>query len=267
MKKILLLLFCFLVTTNSLAITINPPKSLLPNTACFILFDLTKNKIITEYNPSRCKEKVPPDSTFKIPLSLMAFDQQLITQKTIFKWDGEEKGLPNWNQNQTPQTWLQYSVVWVSRELTPKIGLPKIQNYLKQFDYGNQDFAGDPAKNNGLTNAWLSSSLRISADEQIIFLKKLIMNELPVSKTAMADTKANMYVETSLNGWKLYGKTGAGNNVQQSTLSDGWFIGYTQKGKKTYVFALHFTDSIAPFTGGILAKDYTRRILKQEGIF
>lgn len=50
---------------------------------------------------------------------------------------------------------MQFSVVWVSQEITQKIGLNKIKNYLKDFDYGNQDFSGDKERNNGLTEAWL----------------------------------------------------------------------------------------------------------------
>ncbi|ASX27927.1 hypothetical protein BA173_03570 [Rickettsia sp. MEAM1 (Bemisia tabaci)] len=52
------------------------------------------------------------------------------------------------------------------------------------FSYGNQDTSGDKGKNNGLTNAWLSSSLEISPEEQIAFLQKLAADQLPVSLKA-----------------------------------------------------------------------------------
>ncbi|WP_275896566.1 penicillin-binding transpeptidase domain-containing protein, partial [Klebsiella pneumoniae] len=81
-------------------------------------------------------------STLNIELSLMAFDAEIIDQKTIFKWDKTPKGMEIWNRNHTPKTWMQFSVVWVSQEITQKIGLNKIKNYLKDFDYGNQDFSG-----------------------------------------------------------------------------------------------------------------------------
>ncbi len=44
-------------------------------------------------------------------------------------------------------------------------------------------------KNNGLTNAWLSSSLEISPEEQIAFLQKLAADQLPVSLKAQEMTK------------------------------------------------------------------------------
>jgi beta-lactamase class D/beta-lactamase class D OXA-1 len=275
MKKLVSTLIFSLFAANSFASVEDFSKYFNEKSGCFILFDLNKNKLIEKYNPSRCKEQIPPDSTFKIPLSLMAFDQKLITEKTVFKWDGKDRGLSFWNQDQTPQTWLKNSAVWVSQELTPKLGLDKIKYYLKQFKYGNQDFSGDPGKNNGLTNAWLSSSLKISGDEQLIFLKNFICNKLPVSQAAMTDTKENMYLETSPNGWRLYGKTGSGSNVHQPvnyqhTLEDGWFVGYVQKADQVYVFVLNFSDLKKPNTteaGGTRAKGIAKDLLKQMDIF
>ena len=51
--------------------------------------------------------------------------------------------------------------MWLSQLLTPQLEMPKIKNYLQKFNYGNQDFSADVGKNNGLTNAWLNSSLKI----------------------------------------------------------------------------------------------------------
>lgn len=225
---------------------------------CFILYDLNKNILITKYNPARCSQQISPDSTFKIPLSLMAFDQNLITQTTVFKWDGQKRMLAVWNQNQTPQTWLKNSAVWVSQELTPKLGMNTIKTYLHKFNYGNEDFSG------GITKAWLTSSLKISADEQLEFLKKFVTDKLPVSKQAVVATKANLYLETLPNDWKLYGKTGAGN---LKGLQDGWFVGYIQKEKQTYIFVTNFSDLQKPTTSefaGARAKTITKAILNTQ---
>ncbi|OGV35734.1 MAG: hypothetical protein A3E88_04325 [Legionellales bacterium RIFCSPHIGHO2_12_FULL_35_11] len=135
---------------------------------CFILYSVNKHKVVSEYNPNnRCNQRIAPDSTFKIVLSLMAFNEGIIDQDTIFKWNGEKGVLPTHDQDQTPQTWLKYSVVWVSQQITPQLGLSRIKKYLADFNYGNQDFSGDAGKNNGLQYAWLSSSLKISALEQL----------------------------------------------------------------------------------------------------
>lgn len=222
--------------------------------ACFILYDVDTKQIISEYNPAgRCSERLAPDSTFKIPLSLMAFNQGLINPKTEFKWNGQKGALADWDRDQTPSSWFQYSVVWVSQQLTQKLQLPRIKHYLDGFNYGNKDFNGDPGKSNGLTYAWLSSSLKISGMEQLNFLTALVNQELPLSPDAVNNTVDNMYLGTLENGFKYYGKTGAGlhgrneRDANPSRIRDGWFVGFIdgEKGKK-YVFVTNFTDKTVP---------------------
>lgn len=264
MKKTLVVLFFALFSAGIFADTQNVAPEFGGKTGCFILYNFTENKSVVEYNPQQCAQRIPADSTFKIPLSLMAFDQHLITQQTIFKWDGIDRGLPQWNQDQTPHTWLKNSAVWVSQQLTPQLGLDKIKNYLQKFSYGNQDFSGDPGQSNGLTHAWLESSLKISPDEQLIFLKKLVANQLPVSTAAMMNTKTNMYLETSPNDWKIYGKTGSGF---KDDIQHGWFEGFIQKAGQTYIFVADFSaqQNNVPSAGGPEAKDIVKSILTKMG--
>ena len=88
----------------------------------------------------------------------MALDQDIISSDTVFEWDGQNGFLQEWDYDQTPKTWLEYSVVWVSQAITLEIGLTAINQYLDDFKYGNQDFSGTPGQDDGLTGAWLSSS-------------------------------------------------------------------------------------------------------------
>lgn len=225
---------------------------------CFLLFDQTQDNVITQYHPTRCAQRFSPNSTFKIPLSLMAFDQRLINQKSIFRWDGKDKGglaTQNWNQDQTPYMWLKNSVVWVSQALVAKLGHNNIKNYLDKFNYGNQD--------NSAPNFWLDSSLTISADEQLAFMKAWLSGKLPVSKEAMLRTKENMYLETSPHGWKLYGKTGTGKQ-------QGWFIGFIEKANHLYVFVLNFSDNQPAITSdaaGPRAKEKVKALLSKMNLF
>lgn len=274
MKRILLLVLLSVFSVNIFANELKLNEYFNDKNGCFILYSLNESKLIEKYNPKRCAERISADSTFKIPLSLMAFDQGIINQKTQFKWDGKNRDLPFWNQDQTPKSWLSNSTVWVSQLLTPKLGLEKIKQYLKEFNYGNQDFSGDPGLNNGLTKAWLSSSLKISADEQLNFLKALANNQLLVSKDAMLNTKENMYLETSPNSWKLYGKTGSGHSQQKlnnkTEHQDGWFVGFITKANQRYLFVVNFTDLQTPQSkeaGGARAKLIAKNILNQMGLF
>jgi beta-lactamase class D len=270
MRKTLatLVLSCFL-SISFADINVNVVKYFNGEAGCFILYDLMTAKRLTEYNPNHCKLRVSPNATFDVALSLMAFDQNVINEGSLFTWDGKQWSTPSWNQNQNPETWLTSSVAWVSQTLTPLLGMNKINSYLKIFDYGNQDFSGDKGKNNGLTNAWLESSLQISAEEQMNFLNKLIDNNLPVSKAAMSYTKENMYLETSPKGWMLYGKTASGKDPNLAW-PEGWFMGFVENGNKAYGFVLNFVDTQPPETDedpGLLAKDKVKGILTELGYY
>jgi beta-lactamase class D len=201
----------------------------------------------------------------------------LITQKTVFKWDGKKRGIIAWNRDQTPHSWLKDSVVWVSQTLTPQLGLKKIKIYLRAFHYGNQDFSGDPGQDNGLTQAWLNSSLKISANEQRRFLQALVQQTLPVSKEAMKETKENMFLATSPHGWKWYGKTGTGVAMRpslpassRSHRQNGWLIGWIEKGKQQYIVILNFTDLDQPDSSepaGERAKAMVEALLTEEKLY
>ena len=247
--------------------------------ACFLLYSVNKNKIVTQYNPkNRCAKQIAPNSTFKIPLSLMAFDQKIITESTVFIWDGKDTGMAAWkhNQNQTPQTWIQNSVLWVSQQITPKLGVTKIKDYLKKFNYGNQDFSGDVGKNNGLTNAWLSSSLKISALEQLKFLQRMDKGELPVSSDAVYHTELNMSQDRDkklFDMWNTDGKTGSGERIVkvknvEGKIRHGWFVGYLKHSGTTYIFVTNITDKVPVKLsdtkyGGPIAKAATIEIINQ----
>lgn len=268
MKKIVMLLLATLpFAAQAKEITQAQYKQVFKNdNACFILYNVNQHKIVSEYNPhNRCNERISPNSTFKIPLSLMAFNQGIITQDTVFKWDGVERALPQWNQDQTPHTWLQYSTIWVSQEITPQLGQARIQHYLAGFNYGNQDFSGDPGMNNGLTYAWLSSSLKISAIEQLNFLNAMLNNQLPINNDAVINTEKNLYLGKLANGASYYGKTGSGrhgNNEREpnpSQLREGLFEGFIQQGNQQYIFVSNLSNKAAPPAGD---KSYGSGILQ-----
>jgi len=157
----------------------------------------------------------------------------------------------------------------------PQLGLPTIKKYLKDFDYGNQDFSGDPGQDNALTQAWLSSSLKISALEQLKFMQSMLKRKFSLSKQAVKNTEANMYIETSPLGWRLYGKTGSGRGSQPDSnkafsYEDGWFVGFIKNDEQTYIIVTNFTapddsdDNISP---GIQAKNISIDILTKMGLY
>lgn len=197
-----------------------------------------------------CTQRHSPCSTFKIAISLMGFNENILIDETHPEWPYKEEyaaELDLWKQSYNPTTWLKNSCIWYSRVITKQLGMDKFKRYVTKFNYGNQDLSGDKGKNNGLTNAWLSSSLAISPKEQIVFLGKLITSKLPVSPKAQEQTRKILFVEKMPNSWELFGKTGSGyllnedgtRNLERGT---GWYIGWLQKGDKKIVFA-HYMES------------------------
>jgi beta-lactamase class D len=164
---------------------------------------------------------------------------------------------------------MSNSVVWYSQALTPKLGLETIEKYLRDFGYGNHNMSG------GLKFAWLTvdpnkTSLKISADEQMEFIKKLYKSQLPVSKHALELTKKILFLEKSTNGFELSGKTGSGSFVLGSAqkMMVGWFVFFVKNGDQEFVAVTSFTDKRKnpPYKyGGPVAKDITKSILAELG--
>ncbi len=102
-------------------------------------------------------------------------------------------------------------------------------------------------KDNGLTNAWLSSSLEISSVEQVQFLQKLIDNQLPASIKVHEMTKKILFVEDLQGGWKLYGKTSNGPQLSEDKTKKldrqaGWFVGWIEKDERIIPFSYLVVD-------------------------
>ena len=131
---------------------------------CFLLYNMKTGQFDKIIGQKNCQERLSPCSTFKVPLAVMAFDSGVLKDESvILKWDGKKGPRAVTNRDQNAKTWIRDSVVWFSQRLTPQIGKRKIDLYLIDFNYGNEDFSA------GLTRAWLvppgskEPGLRISA--------------------------------------------------------------------------------------------------------
>jgi beta-lactamase class D len=205
-------------------------------------------------NSEQSKRRESPASTFKIPLSLMGFDSNILIDENTPKIDYNPEyktSFEFWKKSHTPSTWMKNSVVWYSQELTILLGLKRFQEYVELFNYGNKDIKGNLKRGSflindatyisfaGLLNSWLSSSLKISPVEQVNFLQKLVENKIPVSQKAVNMTKKIVYKGKLNNNFDLYGKTG----TAQYSIDDKkqirllWFVGWLEKEGNIYVFA------------------------------
>lgn len=247
------------------------PKDYFPKMrGCFLLYNLKTEKFVQAIGGKTCQERFPACSTFKIPLAAMAFDSGILKDENqTLKWDGKKGFLDQWNQDHNAKTWMRDSVVWFSQRLTPQMGEKKLKKYLKDFNYGNQDLRG------GITQAWLKSpseeiGLKISAYEQIQFMKKLWTGKLPISKKAIELTQKITFLENSPKGYALSGKTGSNFFDKEKTKHFGWFISHLGRGDEEYITITSISDleSTDPQSyGGRRSREITKQILADEGLW
>ena len=236
--------------------------------ACFLLLDLKTGKTTVERGEGRCAERVFAASTFKIPVALMAFDQGLLkNEDALIKWDHWDRKNPYWNRDQTPKTWLKYSTVWVTQRLIQKLGPEKLKTYLADFRYGSQDMSG------GLTSAWLNSTLKISPEEQLDFLKRFWTGKIAASPQAVDLVKKSLEPEPSERGAVLQGKTGTGfldGKSRPGGREVGWYVGHLARADGEYLVVTSFSDAVKPADkrpAGERAKDLTQLVLGKLGLY
>ncbi len=184
-----------------------------------------------------CKKRFAPQSTFKIPLALMGYDSGLFTSEEaptyVYKKE-YNTFLNTCKSDHNPRTWMRDSCVWFSQDLTEKLGMKKFQDYVNKFEYGNKSLAG------GIKTSWLSSSLLITAEEQVSFIQRMLNKNLQINSKSYEMTKKILFIQELAGGWKLYGKTG--NGYQKNNFQQGWFVGWIEKDSRQIAFTHHITD-------------------------
>lgn len=238
---------------------------------CILLYNMKSGAFEKVVGGEACQKQYPACSTFKVPLAVMAFDSGALKDENVtLKWDGKMDMRPEVNHDHNAKTWMRDSVVWFSQRITPKIGSRKLQKYLDQFSYGNRDMKG------GLTQAWLVSpgsaapALKISAYEQVDFMKKLWTDQLPTSPRSQRLAREITFLENSPNGFALSGKTGSNFFDSDHKVRLGWFISHLQKGEQEYIIVTGFRD-LGPTEekgyGGLKAKEVTKLFLADQGLW
>jgi beta-lactamase class D len=203
----------------------------------FVLYDLKENHYI-RYNEQRCRERFSPKSTFKIPNSLIGLETGVIRDADFtIAWNRQkyppqdnwnQEPFRHWAQDHTLRSAIKHSVVWYYRELALRVGKQRMKKYVTAFNYGNETISKD------IDNFWLDNSLKISADEQVEFLKEFYAGRLPVSKRATEIVKDILVLENT-PAYKLSAKTGGGSIAEGKYI--GWFVGYLETKGKVYFFA------------------------------
>lgn len=234
---------------------------------CTMVADAATGQVVL--HEGHCDERVTPASTFKLALAVMGFDHGFLKDPHApvehIKTGDPDWGGKAWHQPIDPTLWLQYSVVWYSQRITHAMGAQTFQSYVRKFGYGNMDVSGDPGRNNGMDRSWITSSLKISPQEQVGFLRRLVNRQLRVSARTYEMVDRTVQSWQVPGGWVVQGKTGTAGPAPGNTSPDGtwdqahaygWFVGWARRGDKTYVFANLLQDEkIEPTSAGVRSRD------------
>lgn len=194
------------------------------------------------WNAGRAAERFCPASTFKVPHALIALEAGIVRDEfQVFPWDGVQQPIEAWNGNQTLPTSMRHSVVWVYQRFARAIGAEGERAALERLGYGNRAVGDDVA------TFWLDGSLRISAIEQMAFLRRLYRNELPFAVAHQRLVKDVMINEADRDRI-LRAKTGWQARVEPNV---GWWIGWVETPQGAVFFALNLD---LPNKGDDLAK-------------
>lgn len=204
------------------------------------------------HNGKRADKRFSPCSTFKIPNSLIALEEGVLSSpEQIIKWDPEkhiidtdlgEQIRKNWSQDMNLQKAYKFSCVWFYKEIAGKVPSAAMKKHLKEFKYGNADNSGKDVA------FWLTAGpLKISANEQVEFLQNLHHRKFPL-KASTYDTAEKVFMMEDTPTYTLYAKTGTG--VHADKTSTGWYVGYivrknadpSDKTRTTYYFAFNVDD-------------------------
>ena len=191
-----------------------------------LLIESLDGRVKYIHNSAKARQAHIPASTFKIPNTLIALEEGVIKdQFEVIKWDGVERIYAPWNSDQTLATAFAHSCVWCYQRFAKEVGDSRYKHYLDAFDYGNQKTGQDVA------TFWLEGDLRVSPNDQIAFLRKVYLGQLPIKASNIQTLKEIMLVEET-PAYKLRAKTGWKG-------ADGWYVGYVEADNDVWFFAHH----------------------------
>lgn len=202
-----------------------------------------------------------PASTFKIANSIIALETKVVeNESTLFKWNGEERRFRSWQQDLVFRDAFHYSCVPCYQEVARNIGAKRMNEHLSKLGFGNM-----LVDESNIDMFWLQGESKISQFQQIDFLKRLYLSQLPISERTIQVMKSMIVVEKN-DAYKLSGKTGWSVNDDHN---NGWFVGYVEANNNVYIFATNIepTDKFDMNNFASARKDLTYKALKQVEVF
>jgi beta-lactamase class D len=197
--------------------------------------------------------RLVPCSTFKLVLSLAGLESGVIpSAKTVWRWNGEQVGRPEWRKDMDLAMALQESSEWYFREVARKLGEKRLRSTLQELDYGSGWKGKKPE------DAWVDGSLTISPQEQAALASKLATGSLPFAKEYQAIVRQSLRVQKT-GRYALWGKTGSSAKGKDGR-SLGWYVGaYTDDGQDVaFAIVRHLPNTIGP----MVRDEVVKRLIK-----
>lgn len=168
-------------------------------------------------------------------------------------------GNVKWNGDLTLEEAFEKSCIWYFREVIDLAGRDKMQEELKNLQYGNCDISEWNGSNiNPLENLnvfWLDSSLKNSPLEQVEVLSRIFEGHSDYDSRNIKILKRTMLVDEN-DSQKTYGKTGSGNG-------EAGFVGFSESNGERRYLAIYLNDSEQrDQISGNKAKEMALEILK-----
>lgn len=227
---------------------------------CAVIFD-SGNSTYTFFNEDQCRNRVSPNSTFKVISTLIGLHNQVITtEDSKMDYDGIIYPIDTWNADLSLEEAFQSSCIWYFRKVIDEVGQETVQEEINKLNYGNCDIS--EWKGSGvnpfpeLNGFWLESSLMISPVEQVDILRNIVEGKTAYTESEVEILKSIMLVELS-DSKKIYGKTGTGTD------GTAWFVGFVEYKDANIYFAIYLDDDTLNEISGSKAKEISLNILEE----
>jgi beta-lactamase class D len=199
----------------------------------FVLYDL-KAGTRHVFDAGRAATRFIPASTFKIPNTLIGLEVGAAKNvDEVLPFGGKPQWIKDWEHDMPLREALKISAVPIYQELARRIGLARMAEKVKAFNYGNAEIG------TVVDQFWLKGPLKISAIEQTDFLALLVQGKLLAKPEHVAALKEITLRETS-EGRELHYKTGWGTFVKPGI---GWLVGWVHTSEGDHTFALNIDMS------------------------
>jgi beta-lactamase class D len=220
----------------------------------FVLYEPAKERY-SVLDEARAKQRFLPASTFKIANALIGLEVGSIAHENeVFHWDGKPKVVPEWEHDQTLESGMRTSCVWMFQEIARRTGRARMKEWVDRLEYGNRNVTG------GIDLFWLQGGLRISAVEQIQLLHKLAEGRLPATHRAQRLVR-NSIINEKTRTHTLYAKTGT---IESGRNAITWWVGWIEKkGRPVAYFAMNLDPTSRTVFPDRFA--ITRAILHEAG--